>query len=311
VNDIVDALEASTGSQPAHKVLGMTRRQLGVLAGLIGAGGVGLACTEATIESLIEQIQNRPVRRNANNMAADDPTLVSYAAAIEAMQALPASDPRNWTRQAQIHQSNCRHRNWLFLPWHRAYLFYFEQICRELSGDDDFALPYWNWTTERRMPAPFWDTGSPLYHEQRDIGPASQASEDQVGEDNVASALDTDNFILFAGEDVSLNHPPLFGPGMGPLESGPHNHIHNFVGGTMVSFLSPEDPIFWLHHCRVDELWVRWNVVDGNPNTNDSDWTNTEFTEFCDRNGNPVSVRVAVTTLWPLLSYRYDSQTGA
>jgi tyrosinase len=310
-NDVIDALEASTGKQPAHKVLGLTRRQLGVLAGLIGAGGVGLACTQTQLEELIEQIRNRPVRRNANTMAADNPVLVSYAAAIEEMQDLAASDPRNWTRQAQIHQTFCRHHNWLFLPWHRAYLFYFEQICRELSGDDDFALPYWNWTTEQRVPAPFWDTASPLYHEPRVAGANSTASVNQVGQANIDNVLATNNFILFAGAAVAQDHPPNFGPGMAPLESGPHNHIHNFVGGTMASFLSPEDPIFWLHHCRVDELWVQWNVTDGNPNTNDSDWTNTQFTEFVDRNGDQVNVSVAVTTLWPLLSYRYDTQTGA
>lgn len=310
MNSIVDEFEARTGREPAHKVLGLTRRQLGVLAGLIGAGGIGLACTQATIDALIEQIQNRPVRRNVNNMAANHPVLVSYAAAIEAMQALPTSDPRNWTRQMQIHADHCRHSNWLFLPWHRAYLYYFEEICRELSGDDDFALPYWNWTTERRVPAAFWDTSTALFHPGRVADQNSTAAASQVGQANIDNALDTGNFILFAGAEVPLNHPPNFGPGAAPLEVGPHNHIHVFVGGDMGNFNSPLDPIFWPHHCRVDELWVQWNLVDGNPNTNHGAWTNTEFDEFCDRNGDPVTVQVNETVLWPLLSYRYDSQTG-
>jgi tyrosinase len=76
----------------------------------------------------------------------------------------------------------------------------------------------------------------------------------------------------------------------------------------MASFVSPRDPVFWLHHARVDELWVRWNLLDEKPNTNHTDWTNTEFTEFCDRAGNPTSVQVSLTTLYPLLSYRYDTQ---
>ena len=308
MREVVEVFESRAGGRPAHRVLGMTRRQLWTLAGLVGAGAVGLACTEAQIEELFEQIRNRPVRREINSLPPDHPVIASYASAIEAMQELPESDLRNWNRQAQIHDASCRHHNWLFLPWHRAYLFHFEQICRELSGDDGFALPYWNWTANRQIPAVFWDTSSPLYHANRVADQDSEAAEAAVDQNVVNNALAPTNFILFAGQAVGLNHPPNFGPGMGPLESGPHNYIHNFVGGTMASFVSPGDPVFWLHHARIDELWVRWNLLDEKPNTNHTDWTNTEFTEFCDRAGNPTSVQVSLTTVYPLLSYRYDTQ---
>jgi tyrosinase len=79
--------------------------------------------------------------------------LASYARAVRAMLALPPEDPRNWYRQALVHTLDCPHGNWWFLPWHRGYLGWFEQICRELSGDPEFALPYWDWTTEPRVPA--------------------------------------------------------------------------------------------------------------------------------------------------------------
>lgn len=79
--------------------------------------------------------------------------LDSYARAVRAMLALPPEDPRNWYRQALIHTLDCPHANWWFLPWHRGYLGWFEQICREMSGDPQFALPYWDWTAEPRVPA--------------------------------------------------------------------------------------------------------------------------------------------------------------
>jgi tyrosinase len=79
--------------------------------------------------------------------------LDSYARAVHAMLALPPEDPRNWYRQALIHTLDCAHGNWWFLPWHRGYLGWFEQICRELSGDPAFALPYWDWSAEPRIPA--------------------------------------------------------------------------------------------------------------------------------------------------------------
>src|SRR5690242_10282292 len=69
------------------------------------------------------------MRRSVNNMALNDPTLVTYRAAVAAMKALPANDPRNWLKQADIHKNFCPHGNWFFLPWHRAYLVAFERIC--------------------------------------------------------------------------------------------------------------------------------------------------------------------------------------
>ena len=33
-----------------------------------------------------------------------------------------------------------------FLPWHRMYLYYFEEIIRQVSGHKAFTLPYWNYS---------------------------------------------------------------------------------------------------------------------------------------------------------------------
>jgi tyrosinase len=84
-------------------------------------------------------------------------SLASYKKAIRAMLALPATDARNWYRIAIAHDLDCPHGNWWFLPWHRGYLGWFEQICRELSGDPDFALVYWDWTAEPRIPAEMFE----------------------------------------------------------------------------------------------------------------------------------------------------------
>jgi tyrosinase len=37
-----------------------------------------------------------------------------------------------------------------------------------------------------------------------------------------------------------------------------HNRIHAYVGGTMGPSTSPNDPVFWLHHCYIDKLWADW-----------------------------------------------------
>lgn len=42
------------------------------------------------------------------------------------------------------------------------------------------------------------------------------------------------------------------------MESRLHNRAHDWVGGSMLSLSSPNDPAFWLHHCNVDRLWALW-----------------------------------------------------
>lgn len=83
--------------------------------------------------------------------------LKSYARAVRAMLELPPEDPRNWYRHAIVHTLDCPHGNWWFLSWHRGYLGWFEQICRELSHDPHFALPYWDWTAEPQIPDGMFD----------------------------------------------------------------------------------------------------------------------------------------------------------
>jgi tyrosinase len=77
----------------------------------------------------------------------------------------------------------------------------------------------------------------------------------------------------------------------------------------MADFLSPLDPIFWLHHCNIDRLWAEWNAPPlGNPNTADPDWLDFEFTQdFVDRNGDPAPIKVSATEDTTALGYVYDT----
>jgi hypothetical protein len=44
----------------------------------------------------------------------------------------------------------------------------------------------------------------------------------------------------------------------GFIPFGMHNLVHVYVGGSMVPMTSPNDPVFFLHHCFVDKLWADW-----------------------------------------------------
>lgn len=268
-------------------------------------------------DKIFEKIKNRPVRRDVRTMANNDPMLQTYRDGIAAMQALPASDPRNWATLAAVHLNTCPHGNWFFLPWHRAYLMSIEAIIRKLTGNAGFAMPYWNWQCQRAIPGPFWQAGSilnpatpasqPPYAFTRGIGPSDQADESMVGPATLTGILSETDFELFAsGAATALRGG---GGSYGGLEATPHNYVHGFISGTMGGFLSPKDPIFWLHHNVLDYFWYAWNSM-GNANTGDSFWNGFDLTMFVDGDGNPATYKVGALPLAPLISYRFEPPTG-
>lgn len=122
------------------------------------AAGLALATAMLPLGGIAgAQGRTRPFRRYNVSGPHGAHMLKSYAKAVRAMLALPPSDPRSWYRQAIVHTLDCPHGNWWFLPWHRGYLGWFEQVCRELSGDPRFTLPYWDWTAEQQVPAGMFD----------------------------------------------------------------------------------------------------------------------------------------------------------
>jgi hypothetical protein len=73
-----------------------------------GLGYVSLSFLLSTLlggcESIIKQIENRPVRRRLRTGSAEvDSAIAIYKDAVQRMKALPASDPRSWTAQAALH----------------------------------------------------------------------------------------------------------------------------------------------------------------------------------------------------------------
>jgi tyrosinase len=91
------------------------------------------------------------------------------------------------------------------------------------------------------------------------------------------------------------------------IEGTPHNSIHPWVGGIMGGGGSAGDPVFWTHHCMVDYCWAKWNLELENDNTNDSTWIDTSWDHFVDGSGDTVTVTAGITTLFPLLTYQYES----
>ena len=265
------ALAAGTGS----RILAQAPAQLQTKAG-------SLAQARVNPDLLQRLCRTRP---NINDLTADQ--LAALRKGISVMQSRPVSDPTSWLYQAGIHGSNlspqralwgtCEHGSLHFLSWHRFYLYYFERILRAASGSPTLMLPFWNWTADRAVPAPFRSNtpGNSLFVSQRASGinggaliPASAVSP--------TAALAATAYSSFTGS----------------LEGSPHGSVHVSVGGWMSSFnTAGQDPIFWLHHCNIDRLWESWLAQGGgHANPSDAAWQNTEFS-FFDANGTQKTVK--------------------
>lgn len=270
------------------------------------------------------------IRKNIYTWAVNGPEMTAYKKGIAAMKARPAEDPTSWAYQAAIHGSpktpaktgwnQCQHQSFFFLSWHRMYLYYFERILRDASGDPSFALPYWNYSNpdERALPEALRipaDDNNPLYVKTRNSG-VNDGFEIPASATEYSAAFEYANFYSPPGSPLSFGGQEVdkftrFGTTNGKIEQEPHNVIHNIIGGWMNDpDEAAQDPVFWLHHTNIDRLWNKWlraNPNHKNPIDNDY-WMNFEF-EFFDENGNLVKMSGKdVIDSANQLGYTYDDE---
>ncbi|CAO2823814.1 unnamed protein product [Amaranthus hypochondriacus] len=250
----------------------------------------------------------------------DDQYKQKFAKAISLMKALPANDPRNFMQQANVHCAYCNesysqvgfpnlklqvHDSWLFFPFHRWYLYFFERILGKLINDPTFAIPFWNWDTAAgmRMPAMYTDPNSPLYDLNFDGDDNNDPSDQRIISNNLTliyrqMVTNARTTSLFLGEPYKAGD--RFTSGRGSIENAPHGPVHVWTGDPnsenledMGNFYSAaRDPLFYAHHANVDRMWVLWkNLSKRNRDFTDPDWLNASFI-FYDENAQAVRVKV-------------------
>nr|4Z12_A Chain A, Aurone synthase [Coreopsis grandiflora]4Z12_B Chain B, Aurone synthase [Coreopsis grandiflora]4Z13_A Chain A, Aurone synthase [Coreopsis grandiflora]4Z13_B Chain B, Aurone synthase [Coreopsis grandiflora]4Z14_A Chain A, Aurone synthase [Coreopsis grandiflora]4Z14_B Chain B, Aurone synthase [Coreopsis grandiflora]4Z14_C Chain C, Aurone synthase [Coreopsis grandiflora]4Z14_D Chain D, Aurone synthase [Coreopsis grandiflora]4Z14_E Chain E, Aurone synthase [Coreopsis grandiflora]4Z1 len=262
-----------------------------------------------------------------------------YRRAIAAMRALPDDDPRSFVSQAKIHCAYCNggytqvdsgfpdidiqiHNSWLFFPFHRWYLYFYERILGSLIDEPNFALPYWKWDEPKGMPISnifLGDASNPLYDQYRDANHIEDRivdldydgkDKDIPDQQQVACNLSTvyrdlvrngvDPTSFFGGKYVAGDSPVANGdPSVGSVEAGSHTAVHRWVGDPtqpnnedMGNFYSAGyDPVFYIHHANVDRMWKLWKELrlPGHVDITDPDWLNASYV-FYDENKDLVRV---------------------
>ena len=162
-----------------------------------------------------------------------------------------------------------------FLPWHRMFVFFFEQIIREVSGRADFALPYWDYTS-----------ADPL---KRGILPIQF----RCPTDPVFGVLYRPDRTSLAnsGQPIDKNQPAdqmdiarrwrarPTAPSARCRASAVRSIRASTAASTSWSATSKNmgavpyaarDPLFWVHHSTIDRMWASWNANGGvNPDDRD------------------------------------------
>ncbi len=214
-------------------------------------------------------------------------TSTEKARFVAAVLALKANG--RYDQYVQDHMNFMRgaHSGPAFFPWHREFLRRFELDLQAI--DSAVTLPYWDWTVDNSPTSSIWDPGFmggngrptdgqvmtgafafsggnwPLNFEgglafgylRRRFGVSASAP-------TLPTATDVTNALVITPYDVSpYNDGSSTGGFRNRLEgwySGPqlHNRVHVWVGGSMTPGSSPNDPVFFLHHCFVDKLWADW-----------------------------------------------------
>ena len=131
-----------------------------------------------------------------------------------------------------------------FLPWHRVYLLRLEEMGRAI--DAQFSIPYWDWTSEKKVP-PFLKSFKPTV---KALGPDIHVTRSPHKPPTLPSASSINSLMTLPNHtDFSTS-----------IDS-PHGAVHLWCHGTMSNIpTAPADPVFWLHHAMIDKIWADWQV---------------------------------------------------
>ncbi len=202
--------------------------------------------------------------------------LVNFRDAISQTKAL--RDERGYNYFAGIHSlpppEHCQHGTLLFLPWHRAYLYFWELALQDQVPD--VGIPYWDWTAEishrEGLPRAFTEerdengADNPLFSTtvEWDASLADQVRQQLPGTiDEQGRTLrdpDPPDELPRKATLDSILDAPTFEDFSIRLENV-HGDVHVWVGGAMSQVATAGyEPIFVAHHSTIDRLWYLWQM---------------------------------------------------
>lgn len=224
------------------------------------------------------------IRKNASALTAAE--RAAYVAAVKALKAQSSGQNYDWFVRVHMQYFSAvggtawAHTSPSFLPWHRQYLILFENALK--AHDPSVNIPYWDWTVNQSMTGVPWTsdfmggngTGS---GGTVATGPFAGSAQWRI---NYSSTSGTSLRRAMGGTLPSASNVNTV-LGISTYDAAPwnssvstgmrnrmegfntpniHNRVHVWVGGHMNQTDSPNDPVFFLHHCNIDRLWSQWQT---------------------------------------------------
>ncbi|KAI9352031.1 hypothetical protein BDR26DRAFT_850243 [Obelidium mucronatum] len=248
--------------------------------------GLLLVTVVATVEAVCT---NPRIRMEWNQLSAAQKAL--FVQAAQALAARPASgqfsDPTRmaWHDFVQTHSKEAfwTHGNAQFYPYHRAMMWQFElAIISTGIWPSDMGVPYFDWPA---MSQNWWT--SDIFSD-RHFGAINSRDPNHCvltgafSKDKFRVAPDPDRHRVVTGDQTCLRRnaqqtalvdASVIARSLSPTtysdftghnldESNFHASGHGWLGGEGADMsnpsVSPNDPIFFLHHGLVDKYWWRW-----------------------------------------------------
>lgn len=217
------------------------------------------------------RVDTRPLQHRKSIYRLDEQQIADFRTSINS--ALSIQDERGYHHHAGLHglplPSHCTHGDILFLPWHRAYLYFFELALRDQVPT--VSLPWWDWSSESARTSGIPEAyavesvngeRNPLYSVNIPEAARQQASQ------SVPQGPPTETYRqprepgeLPTSEEIEdILRAPNFLDFSNRLENV-HGQVHVWVGGTMAEIAwAAYDPLFWAHHTIIDRLWRLWQL---------------------------------------------------
>ncbi len=223
------------------------------------------------------QRQAVPVRHRPNIAEMTAPQVAELRTALAKM--LNTRDDRGYHHWAGIHglplpmYCDQAHGRPAFLPWHRAYLYRFEQALRDTGHD--VMLPWWDWTRDREVPPAYAEEARP----NGSPNPLHSVRIDELALRQGREGRGDERSLMLAERPDTYREPNLPGTHL-PTASEIkrvigysdfqrftfnlddfHGNVHIWVGGHMTDIpYAAYDPLFWAHHTMIDRIWRIWQL---------------------------------------------------
>ncbi|KXN74971.1 Di-copper centre-containing protein, partial [Conidiobolus coronatus NRRL 28638] len=180
----------------------------------------------------------------------------------------------DWFVDSHLKVGKKAHNVAAFLPWHRAFTVKYERALQKI--DPKVVLPYWDWSIDAQAPE------LSVILSEKYMG--------SNGEPNTHCVKDglAKDWEIRIPERRCLKRDYRYGNRTGPfwdkslieamitkntnyhefrqdLEYNPHAIVHDnlsHIWGDMNKMVTPNDPLFFMHHVMVDKIWWEWQQRD-------------------------------------------------